>query len=309
MGISGGFGGYVASALAGQGWQVSALMRAPKKLPDQFNYVNIIQGDASCVEDVRLAASEIDLIIYAINPANYDWEGKALSWLDIAATVAEENKLSLIFPGNAYVLNPKDGPDFDETVAIDPVSSKGKTRKAMEERLKRASENGAKVIILRCGDFIGKNAPSTWMRQLIKTTKCGYKLASPGPKNLTHTWAYLPDVAKAIAAISEKLNDLPGFTLFHFKGQRFSINELAEALTQLTGQQVTINNFPWFAIRLMSPFTTLMSGLYEMRYLWEVKINLDEKKLQHFLGKKLPSTSLNEILSESGLLRVENKCK
>ncbi len=301
MGINGGFGHYVTEALRQQGWKIRALMRSPEKLPKQFSTVDIITGDAKNIEDVRHAAKGTSLIIYGINPANYDWEQKALTWLDIAASVAEDMRLSLIFPGNVYVLNPLHGPIYKETSPISPVSRKGEIRQAMEERLKKASQNGAQVIILRCGDFIGKHAANSWFQQLIKSSNNTIKITSPGSKDMVHTWAFLPDVAQTVSRISTKLDELPDFSVFHFKGQQFSISDLAQAANQLTGKETRIKNYPWIIIQLIKPFSSLMSGIYEMRYLWHVEIYLDNKKLDTFLGEITPS-DLAAILIESQLL-------
>jgi NADP-dependent 3-hydroxy acid dehydrogenase YdfG len=37
MGITGGFGGHVAQALADRGWSLKALLRDPAKLPSRFS--------------------------------------------------------------------------------------------------------------------------------------------------------------------------------------------------------------------------------------------------------------------------------
>lgn len=299
MGINGGFGSNVAEALARQGWQLRALMRDPAKLPERFKGTEIVKGDASNIDDVREASNNIDLVVYAVNPPNYDWANKALPWLDVTATVAEEKGLNIIFPGNVYSLNPANGPEFDEESIIDPITSKGKMRQAMEARLKTASQNGAKVVIIRCGDFIGKNLPSTWMEYLINKTKRGTKLLMPGDENLIHSWAYLPDVALAVAEITNKLDKLPAFNIFHFKGLQFSLNNLAESIKQVTGKEVVKKKFPWFVIKVMGIFSVLYAGLFEMRYLWKNEINLNDKKLNTLLGHDSAITPLNQVLSEN----------
>ena len=299
MGINGGFGSNVAEALARQGWQLRALMRDPTKLPERFKGTEVVKGNASNIDDVRQASENIDLIVYAVNPPNYNWENKALPWLDITATVAEEKGLNIVFPGNVYALNPANGPEFDEESIIDPITSKGRIRQAMEVRLKTASQNGAKIVIIRCGDFIGKNLPSTWLEYLINKTKRGTKLLIPGDANLIHSWAYLPDVALAVTEITNKLDKLPAFNVFHFKGLQFSLNNLAESIKQVTGKEVVMKKFPWFIIKVMGVFSVLYAGLFEMRYLWENEINLNDKKLNTLLGHDSAITPLNQILSEN----------
>jgi len=303
MGINGGFGGYVAKALMRQGWKIKALMRDESTLLPVFVGTETIQGDASNIEDVRKAADNVELIVYGINPVNYDWVNKALPWLDVTATVAEEKGLNIIFPGNVYVFNPVHGPGFDENSIISPVTSKGEIRCALEERLNVASKHGAKVIIIRCGDFLGKHAHSAWIHHLVKSGKQQIKLLTTGPASLTHSYAYLPDVARSVAELASKFDVLPAFNIFHFKGNQFNFNDLATTMSKVTGKKVVIKNFPWFAIKVMSLYSKMYSGILEMRYLWNVEINLEDKKLNEVLGHDCVITPLSDVLIECGVIK------
>jgi len=302
MGITGGFGGHVAQALARNGYSIRTLMRDSSKLPDRFKGAEVVPGDAANIEDVRAAADGVDLIVYGVNPPRYRWAGVVLPLLENTARIAEEKNLTVIFPGNVYVFDPKDGPLFNENTPHNPISGKGQMRKEMEARLKRASENGARIVIIRMGDFVGQNLASDWFQHLIKSTKKGYALTATGNRNLIHTWAYLPDVGRTVAALVEKKELLEPFTVFHFKGYRVSFNDIAQAIEQASGRPVTIGGFPWFALQLMSPFNSMFKSLLEMRYLWQHEINLDQTKLEDLLGKVIPDTPFTEALLECGFV-------
>ena len=302
MGITGGFGGHVAQALARQGWGIRALIRDPAKLPNRFRGADIVQGDAANIDDVRKAAKNVDVIVYGVNPPKYNWDGIVLPLIENTAKVAEESGKTIVFPGNVYVFDPDDGPEFDEHSPIHPVSSRGQMRKEMEARLKLASERGARIIVVRMGDFIAADAPSTWMGHLVKKTKDGYSLTAAGPSNLTHTWAYLPDAARATADLVSKRDELEAFNVFHFRGYRTNFVDIAKAIQEATGKKVKLGKFPWFVIRLMAPFSVQYSGLLDMRYLWNKEINLSDQKMQKVLNKPVPHTPLTDALTESGLL-------
>lgn len=302
MGITGGFGGHVAQALARKGYSIRALMRDPVKLPPRFKGAEVVTGDAAKIEDVRAAAEGVDLIVYGVNPPKYRWAGVVLPLLENTAHIAEENKLTVVFPGNVYVFDPKDGPLFDEKTPHNPVSSKGQMRKEMEARLKTASENGARIIIIRMGDFIGENLASAWLQFLVKSTKKGYALAAAGDQYLIHTWAYLPDVGRTVAELVEKKGTLEAFSVFHFRGYQVSFNDLKQAMEQASGRPVSIGSFPWIALQLMSPFSKMFKGLLEMRYLWQQEINLDQSKLENTLGKAIAHSLLAEALLECGVV-------
>jgi len=304
MGITGGFGGHVAQALARQGWAIRALLRDPAKLPARFRGADVVQGDAGDIGDVRRAADGVDIIVYGVNPPNYRWDGIVLPLLENTATVAEENGQTIVFPGNVYVFDPNDGPEFDEKSPIHPVSTRGQMRMEMEQRLRLASQRGARVIIVRMGDFIAADAPSTWMGHLIKKTRKGYALTVTGPRDLTHTWAYLPDAARATADLVAQRESLDPFSVFNFRGYRLTFAELATTIREATGKKVTISKFPWLVLRLLAPFSAMYGGLVEMRYLWNREINLSDQRMQQVLGKNIPHTPLADVLVESGLIQT-----
>ncbi len=301
MGITGGFAGNMARELLKQGWQLSALMRDPARLPKAFKGIQVHQGDAGDIQSVRTAAHDVDLIVYGISPANYDWKDKAEPWLDNAARVAEERQLTFVFPGNVYVLNPADGPLFDEQTRLDPVTDKGRTRKAMEQRLQQASEKGAHVIIIRMGDFIGRDAASTWFQHLIKEGKKQVSLTLPGPIDHRHTWAYLPDVAYNVVELLRKQESLPAFSVFHYRGHELTGRQLAQSIGRVTGKPVKTGNFPWFVLRMIAPFSILYRGLVEMRYLWQHDIVMSDDKLTRTLGHAPRQTPIEQVLREYGL--------
>lgn len=301
MGISGGFGGAVAQALVRQGWSVRALLRDPARLPARFHGAEVVVGDARDVDAVRKAAAGADLIVYGVNPPRYDWKGTAVPMLENAARVAEEQRATVLFPGNVYVLDPAQGPVFDEGAPMQPRTGKGRLRMAMEARLEQAGRRGAQVIILRMGDFIGENAPSAWFGVLVKRTGTGLSLATPGPRDLVHTWAFLPDAARAAVELVERRRELPPWNVFHFRGHRLSLNAIAKTLRTASGRPVKVKRFPWWFVRMLAPFSVLFRGLLEMRYLWNLEVNLDDRKLQRALGHAAPHTPLELALTEMGL--------
>lgn len=302
MGITGSFGGHMAQALARQGWSIRALLRNPEKLPARFSGAQVFKGDAGDIGSIRAAAQGADLIVYGVNPPYCQWATSVVPWLNNTATVAEELGLTLVFPGNVYIFNPADGPEFDESARARPVTEKGELRQAMEERLQRAAQHGARILIVRAGDFIAAGAKSAWLQSLIKRTKNGYVLTTTGERNLTHSWAYLPDLAHTVVALVDRRDSLPHFSVFHFRGYRLSFADLANAIRTASGQSVALKNLPWGLMRLATPFSAFIRSLFEMRYLWKHEVNLSDAKLRSVLHQSVPQTPIAQALLESGLV-------
>ncbi|MGW8247787.1 MAG: NmrA family NAD(P)-binding protein [Acidiferrobacterales bacterium] len=305
MGITGGFGGHVADALVRDGWQIRALVRDPAKLPERFAGVEVVTGNAAKVDEVRKAARGVELIVYGVNAPYPNWEGTVVPMLNVTATVAEEQGSTILFPGNVYSLDPKDGARLEnglnESAPIHPPTRKGELRAQMEARLRAAAEKGARVIIVRAGDFIGSGA-SSWLQFTIKRTRRGYTVNSPGEPGLIHTYAYLPDMARVAADLVARQEELPAFDVFHLRGYRVSYVDIAGAIEQASGKPVKIGRFPWWLMKLVSPFVPLVRSLFEMRYLWRVELNLDDRKLQEFYGRPVNYTPLGTALIEAGVI-------
>src|SRR5207237_1270208 len=72
LGITGGIGSAIASALAGRGWTIRALTkRAASSRPSFAFPVEWLEGDAMGAASVRAAADGASLIVHAVNPPGY----------------------------------------------------------------------------------------------------------------------------------------------------------------------------------------------------------------------------------------------
>lgn len=302
LGISGGFGGHVASVLSQQGYRLRTLMRDPTKLPAELKGVEVYQGDAGDITALRRAATGADILVYGVNSPYHLWHKLVVPMLEVTARVAEELGLLVLFPGNVYLYDPAEGPVFNEQAPLHPPRPKGVLRQQMEGRLRQATQNGARVIILRCGDFFGKRSPSSWLNVLVKREKNRLVLRNPARREIPHTWAYLPDVARVSAALLDRAESLEPFSSFHFPGYRITFREIAAAMEQASGRAVRLKPFPWWILRLAAPFAPFLRSLQEMRYLWQSELNLDGTKLEMVLGEPVTITPLVQAMHDSGVV-------
>ncbi len=171
----------------------------------------------------------------------------------------------------------------------------------MEQRLYQASGNGAQVILVRTGDFIAAESRSSWINNLVQRKYNQYVVYTPGPANVKHSWAYLPDLAKASVELLEQRKGLQSYEEYHFKGHQFSFDELISLIRKQSGKPVKVKAFPWLMIKLLSPFSVLFKGLYEMRYLWQSELNLDDRKLSATLTRT-QKTPADVVMQQTGIL-------
>src|SRR5580700_2691109 len=78
-------------------------------------------------------------------------------------------------------------------------------RAEMEQRLFVASNSGARVLIVRAGDFFGPQAANNWFSQgLVKPRRPVSAVSYPGRPGVGHQWAYLPDVARTMMELLDR---------------------------------------------------------------------------------------------------------
>ena len=304
LGATGALGAAATKAFLERGWRIKALAREPSSAERLHagKSIDWIAGDAMKPGDVLAAAHGVDVIFHGANPRGYrNWRGLALPMLDNSIAAAKAVGARLVFPGNVYNFGPDAWPVLNEQSPQRPLTRKGMVRVDMEQRLRAASEDGLRVLILRAGDFFGAGYAESWLGQVIlKGGRAAKAIAWPGRRDAGHAWAYLPDLAETFARLLEREATLPAFALFHFAGQwTASGDEFIAALRRVTGRgDLPVRSFPWPFVYLAAPFVTLMRELLEMRYLWNEPIRLDNSKLVVELGAE-PHTPLDEALAAS----------
>jgi nucleoside-diphosphate-sugar epimerase len=305
LGITGGIGGEAARALLARGWQVRALHRRPIGVAGASGLaeeVEWLQGDVMCRDDVMQAAAGVSVIVHAVNPPRYhNWAGLALPMLENTLAAAKAQRARVLFPGTIYNFGPDAFPRLSETSPQNPLTRKGRIRVSMEERLRSAAKEGARVLIVRAGDYFGPRAGNTWFSQgLLANQRQVRRVFYPGPRELGHAWAYLPDLAETMARLLEQDQRLADFEVFHFRGHWLARGaDMAAAVCRAAGISTRrIYAFPWWAVRLAAPFVEVCREMLEMRYLWNTPAELDNTRLREFIGAE-PHTPLDEAVARS----------
>ena len=312
IGATGSFGGHAVSALIKHGWRIRALARDPAAAAlkaGPLMPIEWVEGDGLNAEDVTRAARGVAAIVHAANPPKYhNWPGLVLPMLEATIAAAVCEKARIIFPASVYNFSPDAGPRIAEDARQAPATRKGAIRVEAEARLKAASEAGARVLVLRAGDFFGPAAPNGALTWLVNGRAGRVRsVYAPGPVDVGHAFAYLPDLAETMARLMDREEDLADHEVFHFAGHWLARgDELAKAVRRAAGDpKIPMRPFPYPLIIALSPFVEMFRELLEMRYLWRKPIGLDDAKLRAFLGE-VPATRLDaavrETLADRGLL-------
>jgi nucleoside-diphosphate-sugar epimerase len=302
LGATGGIGGEVARQLRDAGWAVRALQRGASNSVEERDGIRWIRGDALNARDVLGAADGCSVIVHAVNPPGYrGWSQLVLPMLDHTIAAATKLGATIVLPGTLYNFGPDAFPVLTENSPQHPVTRKGAIRVEMERRLLAASENGARVLIVRAGDFFGPKAGNNWFSQgLVKPGKPVRTVSNPGRRGAGHQWCYLPDVARTMVELLARRDSLAAFATFHMAGHWDAdgtqmAGAIQRVVARLSGRKPRAAAFPWWLLTLASPFVATFRELREMRYLWREPVRMDNARLTATLGRE-PHTPLEEAL-------------
>jgi nucleoside-diphosphate-sugar epimerase len=302
LGATGGVGGEAARQLRDAGWDVRALQRRGSAPVEQRDGMTWIRGDALNSHDVMAAATGCSVIVHAVNPPGYRrWSELVLPMLDNTIAAASASGATIVLPGTVYNFGPDAFPVLTEESPQHPVTRKGAIRVEMERRLLAASNSGARVLIVRAGDFFGPKAGNNWFSQgLIKPGKTVTAVSNPGRPGVGHQWSYLPDVARTMVELLARRDSLGPFATFHMAGHWDADgSQLVEAIQRVvarrTGRKPRLAAFPWWLLTLVSPFVVTFREMREMRYLWREPLRMDNARLVSALGQE-PHTPLDEAV-------------
>jgi nucleoside-diphosphate-sugar epimerase len=299
LGATGGIGGEVARQLVARGWKVRALHRAPEKVAQAGDGIEWLSGDAMERDDVVDAARGVALIVHAVNPPGYrNWRTLVLPMLDNTVAAARAGGARILLPGTVYNYGPDAFPNPHEDSPQHPVTRKGAIRVELEARLKAASQDGVRSLIVRAGDFFGPKAGNSWFAQgLVKPGKPVEAISNPSARGVGHQWAYLPDVAETMLRLVERGDALPVFASYHMQGHWDADGtQMVSAIARAAGKPgLKPRAFPWWLTTLASPFVPVFRELREMRYLWRQPIRMSNARLLAALGSE-PHTPLDEAV-------------
>lgn len=312
LGANGRFGRAATDAFAAAGWQVLAQMRrAPARpLPAGAEALMLPLDD---VDGLARAAAGAAAVVHAINPVYTRWDAEVLPMARQSMDLAQRLGAHFILPGNIYAYGEGMPARLDESTPERPTTPKGRLRQALEAELDARSRDPAhplRASVLRAGDFYGAGTGS-WIDLMIVRGIAKGHLTYPGPMDVPHAWAYLPDLARAVVAVAAHPPASPGLRRLHFAGQTLTGGELLDLIEAAAGDLGLHpaggwrrRTMPWWPLKLVSPLWPMGRELLRMSYLWRVPHAVGGDALAALVGP-LPATppraAMREALRELGI--------
>ncbi|MBL4790414.1 MAG: NAD(P)H-binding protein [Kordiimonadaceae bacterium] len=273
------FGRAAVDAFHAAGWHVRAFARSWAGCPLKTS-IQQIEGDAFDTDSLIKAARGSDIIVHALNPAYNNWERDLPTLTASVIAAAKETGATVMIPGNIYGYGEDMPPVLTELTPRVPTCSLGHLRAEMEQSFAEAATFGVRTVILRGGDFIEGAKTGNWFDSHIAGKLDKGEVTYPGPLDRAHTWAYLPDMARAMAELAAIATGFNAFEVFGFPGYSMMGSEMVHLLSNATGTQLKIKAMPWAILKVLQLFVPVLRGVVQMRYLWNVPHTISGKKFR-----------------------------
>ncbi|MGZ5154971.1 MAG: NAD-dependent epimerase/dehydratase family protein [Caldimonas sp.] len=302
LGANGRFGLAAAQAFDTAGWTVLAQVRRDAA-PGMPARARLLRAGLAELPAALAGGERPSVVVHALNPVYTRWDEEALPLARAGMDLAERLGARFMLPGNVYNFGAAMPPLIDEATPQRPTTIKGRQRAEMEAELEaRAAAGRLRSTVVTAGDFFGSGSGS-WFDQAVVKSIAGGKLVYPGPLDLIHAWAYLPDLARAFVAVAEA--PAAPFERFHFAGHALTGREFLAAVERAAASLGLApargwrrGSMPWPAIRALGVVVPLWRELARMSYLWRVPHALDGRKLAARCPE-LVATPIDEALRES----------
>lgn len=304
LGANGRLSHAVAKAFLAHGHHVIAVTRSGR-CDGLKGDVEFRSADAMKDADLVAATRGADMIFNGLNPLYTEWPEKCMPMARNVMAAAKANQAIHLFIGNVYDYGKEIPMNADEDTPRHASTEKAGIRMAMEALFRKASEeDGIQTIILRAGDFYGTDRKGTYIDLVIAKRIAKGIFTWPGPYDLPHSFAYLPDLAESFVQLAERHGDLPQFSQFNFAGHTLTGEQFAGITETVVGRKLARKKLPWIVFKLVGPVYPMARALAKMSYLWFTPHSLAGGKLEAFLGplnSTLPEDAIRQTLIDQGL--------
>lgn len=296
LGFNGRVGQATTRALVAAGWQVKGLGRGNRAKIPGMEYV---EGSAANPEDVRKACMGSEVVVNALNLPYDKWDkGRAEGLMSAVLNGLKGSGKTMLFAGNIYNYAADQHlitPDTPQR----PEKDKGKIRKRMEEMMMRVTtEYNLQVVIIRSPDFYGPHAVETNFDLAMMSRLKAKTLIYPGPLDIGHSWAYLPDLGEAYVKVAEVRDTLPKFENFQFAGHFATGHQMIAEIQKQLPETYKVKQLPWRLLRIIGVFVPVVREVVKMNYLWFEPHQLQDEKLDAILGPDF-GTSFEEAVAKT----------
>lgn len=227
------------------------------------NLPKFVSGDVFRLEDLELAAKDVEVVFHAIGIPYQEWEEKQPILLTNILKIVKKKNAKLAMVDNIYAYGRSHGQAVTEEKMKAPHTKKGKIRLELENM---AKQSGVPLLIAHFPDFYGPNARNTVLDYTLQGMIHNKKARYIGNQSVAREFIYTPDGAKAIVELALQNR---------FEGGNWNIpgagtitgTEIILIAKQLTGYEKKVSTVSKNMIRFLGVFSPFMKEYTEMYYL------------------------------------------
>jgi nucleoside-diphosphate-sugar epimerase len=241
----------------------------------------IVTWDPDDPESVRAAARGIDTLVYLVGvPYDHFELHPEVMQKTLDGAIAEGVK-RMVLVGTVYPYGLPITPTVAETHPRNPNTFKGRMRKAQEDLLLKAHEDGEiEGTILRLPDFYGPGVEKSYLDSLAAK---GGKADMVGPIDRPHEFMFVPDVGPVLLDLAEKTEAYGDWWNFAGAGT-ITQQTIVNQVSSMVGRKVKIRVAGKMMLRLIGLFKPFVREMVEMHYLVTNPVLMDDHALVALLG-------------------------
>jgi nucleoside-diphosphate-sugar epimerase len=297
LAATGSVGKALAAKLAERGQSFRVVGRSEERLRRDFGaYGPLVEYCAADLSDptaAARAATGVDTVFYTVGVPYPEFEQhpkltRVALEAAAAAGVRHFVHLSTVYPYGV----PRQ--EFvSESHPRNPKAFKGRMRKKQEDLVLAANNpEGMGTTILRAPDFYGPDAELSYVRGIFDAALNGGAANVIGPIDTPHEFIFVPDVAEALIALSEKAEAYG--KAWNVAGPGLmTTRQFAEQVFGAVHQKPRLRVAGKVMLRVLGVFNPLLREVVEMHYLWTTPVKLDDARLRQLLPN-LHKTSYTE---------------
>lgn len=278
-------GPFLAEQLAAAGRRVRVVKRTATTLAPG---VELRLGDAADPAFCREAANGAAVVYHCMNPS-YDaaeWARLVPRYLDNLVAAAGAAGARLVVLDNLYALGRPDGRPITEATPPNPCSRKGEIRARAAEALMAAHRRGdVRAVTGRASDFYGPRGTGTHFgAQFWRPALAGKPAAFLPRPDTPHTYHFIPDVARGLAALGEAPDDTLGRAWLLPCAPAEPTTALVARMARALGREIRLRGLPRWALGAVGLFLPVLRELGEMLYQWDAPFVIDDRAFRAAFG-------------------------
>lgn len=267
FGASQEMGNNLCRTLINNDWDVIGIIRDDSAHVPILSQLTLAEMNSDDIDFLYQVAKDVDTVFVHL-PESAAARKELIFSIEHIISLSEQLKLRLVITTNKYDVQQPWFPSLAVWKKNKPITVH--LPKRLKNRLRQASFNGVKVLVICCGHSLSCALHHGYLGMLIKETQQKVIIQSPSNQRLCHYWTFLPDLADNIAhLLSHEQCEQPDLNIVYYPGHKASINDIARCLALSSGKPVSIIQLSWTILEFIAFFSPLFRRFLKTRELWQ----------------------------------------